>query len=155
MAANVGRTVSKWVTFKVDNSSGTLTTIAIDSINGVGLTYDEVDLTAFQDALHGVLPNHPDVTIAITGPFDNTATTGNHIVLSGIAGGVTPLSIDVQIGMRHAWESGEPQFGLTSSSTVGFLCTEYLVDPGTGKYSAKFRVYPGSDAPAWGTAAEV
>lgn|SRR3990167_465764 len=155
MAANTGRTVSKWTKFLVDNASGTLTSIAVDSINGVGLTYDEVDLTAFFDAIKGVLPNHPDVTIAITGPFDNTASTGNHIVLSGIVGGVTPLSMDVQIGMRHAWESGEPQFGITSGAADGFLCTEYLVDPGAGKYSAKFRIYPGSAAPAWGTAAEV
>ena len=154
MAAQTGRTVSKWVAFLVDDSAGALRSIAVDSINGVGLTYDEVELTAFFDAVKGVLPNHPDVTIAITGPFDNTASTGSHIVLSGIAGGVTPLSLDIQIGMRHAWESGEPQFGLTSSATVGFLCTDYTVDPGTGKYAAKFRVYPGSTAPAWGTAAE-
>jgi len=154
MTANTGRTVSKWTAFLVDDSAGTLRSIPVDSINGVGLTYDEVDLTAFFDAVKGVLPNHPDCVIDITGPFDTTASTGSHTVLSGIAGGVTPLSLDVQIGVRHAWESGEPQFGLTSSSTVGFLCTEYVVDPGAGKYSAKFRVYPGSSAPAWGTSAE-
>lgn len=154
MTANTGRTVSKWTAFLVDDSAGTLRSIAVDSINGVGLTYDEVDLTAFFDAVKGVLPNHPDCVIDIEGPFDTTASTGSHTVLSGIAGGVTPLSLDVQIGIRHAWESGEPQFGLTSSSTVGFLCTEYTVDPGTGKYKAKFRVFPGSSAPAWGTSAE-
>ena len=154
MTANTGRTVSKWVTFNVDDSGGTLRSIAVDSINGVGLTYDEVDLTAFYDAVKGVLPDRPDCVIDITGPLDTTASTGSHIVLSGVCGGVTPLSLDVQIGIRHAWESGEPQFGLTSSSTVGFLCTEYTVDPGAGKYSAKFRVFPGSSAPQWGTSAE-
>lgn len=154
MAAQTGRTTSKWTVFKVDDSSGTLRQIAVDSINGVGLVYDEVDLTAFQDAIKGALPAHPDVTITITGPFDTTADTGSHTVLSGIVGGVTPLSLDVQVGIRHAWESGEPQFGITSSSTSGFLCFDYQPDLNTGKYSAKFRMFPGSSAPAWGTAAE-
>lgn len=154
MAANTGRTVSKHTLFYVDDSAGTLRSIPVDSINGVGLTYDEVDLTAFYDAVKGVLLNHPDCTIDITGPFDTTASTGSHTVLSGIVGLLTPLTLDVRIGIRQAWESGEPQFGITSSSANGFLCTAYTVDPGTGKYSAKFRMFPGSAAPAWGTAAE-
>src|SRR5574343_68660 len=154
MTAQTGRTTSKWVAFLVDDSGGTLRNIPVDSINGVGLTYDEVELTAFTDAIKGVLPAHPDCTITITGPFDTTASTGSHTVLAGIVGGGTPLSLDVQVGMRHAWESGEPQFGITSSAANGFLCTEYIPDVNAGKYSAKFRVYPGSVAPAWGTAAE-
>ena len=160
MTANTGRTTSKWVSFNVDDSAGTLRTIPVDSINGVGLTFDEVELTAFQDAIKGVLPAHPDCTITITGPFDTSAAaaagtlSGSHTVLSGINGGVTPLTLDVQVGIRHAWESGEPQFGITSSAANGFLCTDYQVDVNAGKYSAKFRVYPGSVAPAWGTAAE-
>jgi len=160
MTANTGRTNSKWTSFVVDDSGGTLRTIPVDSINGVGLSYDEVELTAFQDAIKGVLPAHPDLTITITGPFDTSAAatvpslSGSHTVLSAIVGGVTPLSLDVQVGIRHVWESGEPQFGLTSSTTSGFLCTEYIPDVNGGKYSAKFRLYPGSALPAWGTAAE-
>ncbi len=160
MTANTGRTTSNWVDFRVDDSAGTLRSIPVDSINGVGLTYPELDLTAFQDKVRGVLPETPDCTITITGPFDTTPAqtagtlSGSHTVLSGIAGGVTPLSLDVQMGIRHAWESDEPQFGLTASSPTGFLCLEYTVDPSAGKYSAKFRCNPGSDAPAWGTTAE-
>jgi hypothetical protein len=154
MTAQTGRTTQKWTAFLVDDSAGTPRNIAVDSINGVGLTYDEVDLTAFTDAIKGALPAHPDCTITITGPFDTTATTGSHTVLSGICGGVTPLTLDVQVGMRHAWEAGEPQFGITSSATAGFLCFEYIPDVNSGKYSAKFRMFPGSTAPAWGIAAE-
>jgi len=154
MAAQTGRTTQKWVSFYVKDSGGTLRNIPVDSINGVGLTYDEVELTAFTDAIKGVLPAHPDCTITITGPFDTTALTGSHTVLSGIVGGTTPLSLDVRVGIRHDWESGEPQFGITSSATNGFLCTEYQVDVNAGKYSAKFRLAPGSAAPAWGTTAE-
>ena len=154
MTAQTGRTTSKWTAFLVDDSAGTPRNIPVDSINGVGLTYDEVDLTAFTDAIKGALPAHPDVTITITGPFDTTADTGSHTVLSAICGGVTPLTLDVQVGMRHAWEAGEPQFGITSSAANGFLCFEYIPDVNSGKYSAKFRMFPGSIAPAWGTAAE-
>lgn len=160
MTANTGRTTSNWVSFNVHDSSGTLRTIPVDSINGVGLTYPELDLTAFQDKVRGVLPETPDCTITITGPFDTAPAqavgtlSGSHTVLSAINGGVTPLTLDVQVGIRHAWEPGEPQFGLTASPSTGFLCFDYNYDPSAGKYSAKFRCYPGSDAPAWGTTAE-
>jgi hypothetical protein len=159
MAAQTGRTVQRWVNFICDDSGGTIRSIPVDSINGIGLNYDEVDLTAFQDAIKGVLPSHANCTITIGGPFDNSAAatsptlSGSHTVLSAICGALTPLTLDIQLGVRHNWEVGEPQFGLSSSATNGFLCTEYTVDPG-GKYSAKFVVAAGSAAPAWGTAAE-
>lgn len=160
MAAQTGRTTQKWTSFYVDDSGGTLREIPVDSINGVGLTYDEVELTAFQDAIKGVLPAHPDCTITITGPFDNSAASspptlsGSHTVLSAINGAQTPLTLDIRVGIRHTWEAGEPQFGITSSATSGFICSEYVADVNAGKYSAKFRMFPGSSAPAWGTAAE-
>src|SRR3972149_2974692 len=161
MAANVGRTVKRWTNFILHDSAGVLRAIPVDSINGVGLTYPEADLTAFQDALKGALPDTPECVIDITGPGDNSVATaspalsGSHTVLSALAGGVTPLSLDVQIGIRHAWEAGEPQFGITKSATSGFLCLSYTVDPGTQRYSAKFGMFPGSSAPAWGVASEV
>jgi hypothetical protein len=158
MAANTGRTTSKWVTFNVDDSAGTLRTIPVSSINGVGLDYDNVDLTAFMDAIKGYLPAHANCTIDITGPFDTTAAaaagslSGSHTVLYNLPGGVTPLTLDVKFGVRHAWDT-EPQFGITSSATDGFLCKSYIVNP-DGTYSASFYVAAGSAAPAWGTAAE-
>jgi len=160
MAAQTGRTVSKWIDFRVDDSGGTLRSIPIDSLNGVGLDYPSKDVSAFQDALKGALPDTPECVISISGPFDNTAAaaagtlSGSHTILSGINGGNTPLSLDVQIGMRHAWESGEDQFGITATSTSGFLCRNYKVDIADMKYSCEFYMYPGSSAPAWGTAAE-
>lgn len=159
MTANTGRTTSRFTSLLVDDSGGTLREIPVDSINGVGLTYPETDLTAFQDAIHGVLPATPDCTISITGPFDTSAAaspptlSGSHTVLSAIAGGNTPLALDVRIGVRHAWEAGEPCFGITGTTTAGFLCTEYIADVNAGKYSAKFRVYAGSTSPVWATAA--
>lgn len=153
MSAQTGRTNKRWVAFLVDDSAGTPRNIPVNSINGVGLDYGEADVTAFTDAIKNVLPETPDCTIEIQGPFDNTATTGSHTVLSGVVGGNTPLTMDVQIGMRHAWESGEPQFGITSSSTAGMLVTKYTVDMDSMTYSATLKVMGGT-APAWGTAAE-
>jgi len=159
MTANTGRTVDKGVTFLVDDSGGTLREIPVDSVNGVGLTYDEFDLTAFQDAVKGVLLGHPDATITITGPFDNSAAaspptlSGSYTVLSGIVGlQTTPLALDIRIGIRHAWEAGEPCFGITGTAANGFYCSDFQYTGG-GKYSAKFRVASGSAAPAWATTA--
>ena len=153
MAAQTGRTVSQYTLFYVDDSGGTLRSIAVDSINGVGLDYPEVDVSAFYDAVKGVLLDTPSCTINITGPVDTTASTGSHVVLSGIVGLQVPLALDVRIGMRHVWESGEPTFGITGTAANGFLCKSYSVDPGTGKYAATFVVAAGSAIPAWATTA--
>lgn len=158
MTANTtGRTISRFTDMRVDDSSGTLRSIPVDSINGVGLDYEQIDLTAFQDAVKGSLPALPSCTITVTGPFSTDAAasagtlSGSHTILNNLPGGVTPLSLGVFLGMRHTWEAGEPTFGLSSSATSGFLCKKY--DVKDGKYSAEFVVYPGSSVPAWTTAA--
>jgi hypothetical protein len=131
----------------------------VSAINGVGLDYPEAELTAFQDAMKGALPETPDCTISIEGPFDTTAAqtagtlSGSHTILSAIVGGVAPLTLDVQIGIQASWSS-MPQFGLTASTPTGFLCTAYEVSPDGMTYTAEFKCFPGSDAPAWGTTAE-
>jgi len=166
MAAQTGRTVTKYTRFIIDDSGGTVREIPITSLNGVGLTFDEQDLTAWQDAIKGSLPGQPSMPIEIGGPFDTTAAaaaggsgaapslSGSHTILSAICGVNTPLTLDIRIGMRQYWETGEPQIGLTSSATVGYICTAYSVDLGSMSYKAKFVPYPGTTAPAWGTAAE-
>ena len=154
MTAQYGRTTNRWVKFLIDDSGGTLREIAVSSIGGLELAYEEKDLTAFMDAIKGVLLGQPDFACEISGPFDTTASTGSHTVLNSVSGLNVPLTFDVRIGMRHAWEAGEPQFGITSSSTDGVLVTKYSVDPGTGMYTASIKMAAGSAAPAWGTAAE-
>jgi hypothetical protein len=160
-----GRTASRWFKFQIKDSGATLRDIPVSSINGVGLTYDEIDVTAFQDAMKGAIAGQPDFVLTVTGPFDNTAATaasgtgaaatlsGSHTVLSGIAGGGTPLTIGCYFGIRGYWASGDPVFGIASSATNGVTCFEYTVDPSAMTYSAKFRAYPGTAALAWGTAA--
>lgn len=166
MAPNTtGRTATRWIRFLVDDSGGTLREIPISKISVVGFTYEEQDITAYQDAIKGALPGWPDAPIEISGPFDVSAVqaaagsatapalSGSHTVLDPICGRMTPLTLDVRFGMRQYWTAGEPVFGITSSSTAGYLCLSYIVDTDSMTYTAKFVLYPGTTAPEWGTAA--
>lgn len=159
MAAQTGRTTSKWVQFLVDDSAGILRAIPVNSINGVGLDYDEKDVTAFQDALRGVLLDRANCQITIAGPLDTSTAavaptlSGSHTVLAGIVGNNTPLALDIRIGIRHTWEAGEPVFGITGTSANGFVCKSYKINPDEGTYTAEFAMYAGSAAPEWATAA--
>lgn len=163
MAANVGRTVSRWARFILDDSAGTLREIPIDTLSVVGVTYAEQDLTAFQDAVQNALPGMPSCPIDVGGPWGNDAAvaiaasagqpalSGAHTVLAPINGLYTPLALGILIGVGHYWETGEPVFGISGSTVNGFICTKYTVDLSTMKYSASFRVKSGSAIPAWGT----
>jgi len=164
--ANTGRTVSRVTNLVLDDRGGTIRDIPINSLSVCGVVYTEQDVTAFQDAVMGALPGMPDAPVDITGPFDTSAAqaasgtgavpalSGSHTVLSAVNGLMTPLTLDIQIGIRQTWETGEPQFGITSSATSGYICTSYTVNLDDMTYSARLVLYPGSSLPAWGTAAE-
>ena len=160
MTAQNGRTVNRYVDFRIGDSTNVLRSIPVDSINGLDLSYEEVDVSAFQDPAKGALLGQPSIKISISGPFDTTTAqtagtlSGSHTVLSPLAGVNTPRTVDVQVGIGHAWEAGEPQFGISRTATSGFLVSKYSVDPGTGKYSADLVLMAGSALPAWGIAAE-
>ncbi len=62
----MSRTVTKWMRFLLDDSSGTPREIPVDSVSPVGFAYDETDLTAYQDAVKGYLTAHPDAVIEVT-----------------------------------------------------------------------------------------
>ncbi len=154
MAANTGRSVSKYLTFKLEDSGTTLRTIVgVKSIGGVGVSYGEVDVTALNEAIVNVLNGQGDMSISLTGHVDSTALTGFHVVLSALNGLQVPLSFDIQLGVRQAWEAGEPQFGITGSATSGVIVTNYVVNVDSMEASATLRVFGGT-APAWGTTAE-
>jgi hypothetical protein len=151
MAANTGRTHAKYIKVKLDNAAGTLTDITpyCNSIGTVGLTYDSQDVTAFSDGSKNIVIGQPGAPLTIGGPFDTVI----HAHMIAINGAVVPLSLDIQIGVRQAWEAGEPQFGITSSATSGYLCHSYTVDMSANTWSAQLDVF-GPTAPAFGTAAE-
>ena len=165
MAANTGRTVSRFINFSVEDDTDTMREIPVSDISVVGVVYEEQDMTAFQDAVKGALAGMPDAPIEISGPFDTTAVatasasgavpalSGSHTVLSAINGRLHPLSLDVQFGIRQTYTTNEPQFGITATSTSGYICTSYTVGSDL-MYSAKFVLFPGSSLPAWGTGLE-
>jgi len=151
MTAQTGRTHAKWITTKVDNNAGILTDISayIDTISAFGLTYDTQDVTALSDLVKNVVIGQPVAQFSLGGKIDTVIITH----MAGICGTGTPLSVDLQIGIRHAWEAGEPQFGISMSATSGYLCNSFTVDPIANTWSATFDVF-GPVAPAFGVAAE-
>ena len=165
MTIRTGRTVSRWVNFAISDTGGDMREIPINGLSVVGITYEEMDMTAFQDAVKGALPNMPDVPIDIHGPFDSTAAqsasakavvpalSGSHTILKNMPGVMTPLTIDIMFGVRHTWETGEPQFGISGTAANGYVCTKYTVNDDMS-YDARFVLYPGSAIPAWGTTME-
>lgn len=146
-----GRTHAKYIQFFLDNSGGTLTdlTAYTNTVGTIGVTYDTQDVTAFSDGSKNIVIGQPGMPLTIGGPFDTVI----HAHMIAINGGVTPLSLDIRIGIQSAWDSGEPQFGITSSATSGYLCHSYAIDPQANTWSAQLDVF-GATAPAFGTAAE-
>jgi len=165
MTANTGRTAGKWMKFQIEDSGDVMRDVPITSINGLGLNYPEVDVSAIQDAVKGFLTGQPDYSLEISGPMDNSAAqaasgsgavaalSGSHTVLYDLPGAVTPLGFGIYCGIQHVWETGEPVFGLEGTADNGLICINYNPNLVDGTYTATFRLYPGSAAPAWGTAA--
>ena len=166
MAIQTGRTHYRWVNLILHDYNGDLREIPINGISICGFTYDEHDLTAWQDAVKGALPGMPDAPIEFTGPYDVQpaqavsasgvvpALSGSHVVLEPIMGVMTTLSVDIQVGVRHTWEDGEAQFGMTRAAGDGYILTKYDVDFVNMNYAARLVLYPGSALPAWDVAAE-
>ena len=163
----MARTVSKFIRFILYDSVATiaLCEIPVKRIGAVDLTYPEVDLTAFQDAVKGFLTGQPDFQLEFGGPWDTSAKaaisasgvkpvlSGSHAILAPLLGRLTPLSWAVLFGMQRYWTTGDPVFGITSSATSGVIVTKYdVVVAGEAlEYNAKICLYPASSAPAWGT----
>lgn len=141
-----GKTNSKHIRVSVDDSGGTARDISasVSSVSGVGLTYAETDVTAYSDGVINFTLGHPSSEIEISGPINNTASTGAHIVFAGIAGVETSTkTVTIQIGIKAAPTGGDPEF------EGEYICSSYIVNS-DGTYTA--RMIPGSStAPAWGT----
>ena len=157
MATQTGRTVSDWTKLLI-SSGVAMVSLPIDTLGDVGLDYAEEDMSAFFDAVRGVLVGTPDFSLDFGGPMENTATTGVMAIMIAKLGVMTASSFDVQFGIRHAWEDGEPQFGISAGITTnnGVMVTMFKLTNGGSKYSARLRmIAPCVTAPAWGTSAEV
>ncbi len=147
MTANTGRTNAKHIGFFLDASNGTLTdlTAYTKSIGTVGLTFEEQDVTAYSDGVKNVTIGRADAPLSVTFQWD-TVVFAHLIALSR----TTPLTLDIRFGIRHAWEAGEPVFGITSSATSGYLLKDLTATD--TEITASFVVF-GPTAPDWAVAA--
>jgi hypothetical protein len=151
--ADTGRTTRNRVLVYIDDSGATLRNIPVNSISGLGLDYDQHDEDAMYDAIHGALVGTPNFVCTLSGPFDSTADTGSYTVLAPLAGLNVPLAFDVRIGIRSAWDAGEPTFGITGTNANGVLVANFTVNPDDMTYSADIVPYAGTAVLAWATAA--
>jgi hypothetical protein len=159
-----GRFPSKYFKFQIEDSGGSMRDIAVNSINGVGITYDQQDLSALQEVLKSFATGQGTVAMTISGPASNStavtasttglvaALSGSITVLNGVNGGNTPLSFGAYFGTATYWTaaSSDLVFGAIDCILVSGL----TVDPSTGMYSANLCLAPSrTNDPAWGTTA--
>lgn len=150
MAAQTGRTLPRFTTVWLDNSVGTLTQlVSVNSLAGLGLDSEVTELSAWADQVRGVILGVPGFSMTMGGTFD----TADYATLTGVNNLNTPLSLDIRIGIRHTWESGEPHFGITSTASNGVLVHGFVVNPGNMTWSCTVEVCAGSTTPAWSTGA--
>lgn len=140
-----GKTNARWIRVSVDDSGGSPQDISgsVSEINEVGLEYSESDVTAYSDGVINFTLGHPSAELEFSGPFNNTASTGSHVVFAGIVGDESDTyTVTIQVGIRSAPEAGNPEF------EGEYICSSYKVQG--ERWTA--RMVPGSaTAPAWGT----
>jgi hypothetical protein len=147
MTAQTGRTNAKYISFYLDNSSGTLTdlTAYTSNVGQFGLSYEEQDVTAYNDGAMNVVIGRPSAPLTVT--FKNDTTVFAHLIALNRN---TPLSLDIRVGIRQVWESGEPCFGITSSATSGYVLKDMTMTD--QEITATFNVF-GATAPGFATTA--
>jgi len=138
-----GKTTSKYTTVTY---GGQLITCSVDNITGLGISYQEVDVTTLCKAIAENINGVGTVAISISGPLDNTATTGGHTVIQALNGSQAGSTLTVAFGNRAAATNGDPEF----ESTV-MLTTSYMVSAGGGNVTYSATLKPGvGAAAAWG-----
>lgn len=157
MPAQTGRTNAKWIQVFLENSNLTMTEITpyVRSIGTVGLTYDTTDVTAYADFVKNFTVGQPGAPITLSGPFDTTLFAqmiGYNSNGRGTSSNA-PLTLNILVGIQHAWVAGEPCFGLSGSTAKqsGYQVSSFTVDTSAMTWTATLAV-AGSVAPAWATA---
>jgi len=147
-----GKTNAKHIRVKMDGVGGTVRDIsrAVSNISGVGLEFNESDVTGYSDGVINFTLGQPKSELEITGPLDNTAVaadpshSGPHIVFTSIVGDEsTTYTLTAQFGIKAAPAAGDPKF------SGEYICSRYKMN-GDGTYTARL-VPSGTTAPAYGT----
>jgi hypothetical protein len=158
-----GRFTPRYSKFQIEDSGGTLRDIPVRSYGNVGLTYDEIDVSAFQELVKGFLTGQANFELTLSGPFDNRAAaaasgsgadpganlSGSLTVLQPLNGGLTPRAFGVYFGVLTHWTTGDPVFGADNSVIV----SDFTFNPEDSTYTCKIKKVSGGTDPAWGTTA--
>lgn len=128
------------ITFSINSQD---ITASMNTLNPVGLEYEEIDVTAFSDAVQKVLAGRPNAPIDIGGPV-NTDTNQAHDTVEPLNGDNTAYTVTIQFGDGAAPTTGDPEF------EGSYKVTMYQINVDDMTWSA--RLVPGTTtAPAWGT----
>ena len=140
-----GKTHSRFVTITY---GGQDITDSVDTINGIGITYEETDVSALNSAFMEFIQGRGDLNVSVSGKFDNTATTGGHTVVQPLNGDTTGSTLTIAIGIGAAPTMGDPKFEVTKMGTFNYLVQ---ANPGQAvTWSASIRPLDGATA-AWST----
>lgn len=141
--------LTRGIRISVDDSGGTLRDLSGDlvpgSLNGLGFSAGEVDMTGESNSVGNVLADRLQNTLTMRFHTNNTATTGATTVLNGIIQKVGTVTI--QVGSAGAAPTtGDQQF------SGEFTCLDVTIVPDGGKLVHQVTFRPGSStAPAWST----
>ena len=134
-----GKTNARYIKVSIDDIGDSARDISasVSDVSGVGLDFATQDVTAYSDGVINFTLGHPSAEIDISGPLNNTATTGGHTIFAAMID--APYSQDsytltVQIGIRATPTTGDPEF----EGAFERMCEKY---PRERQYkSAKSRV---------------
>ncbi len=158
-----GRTTPLFAKLQIEDTGGVMRDIPVLEIGGVGVNYEEFDVSALQDQVKGFMQGMGTFELTISGPFDTSAAvtasgsgqaagtylSGSHTVLEPLNGGATPRAFGVYFGVQGHWATNDPVFGADNCVIV----TGYTVDPAKMTYSCKLAHAGGGTMPDWGTSA--
>lgn len=140
--------LSKYVRLWFDDSGGTPRDLSgdliPDTLSGVGLDYEEVDMTGQSDDLKSAMGGQGDGTITAQFHMNDTASTGAFTVLNGMINSTGTLTI--QYGTAGAPAAGDPEW----EGEYTLFSAPVNLSGGRSIINATFKPSPGA-SPAWGT----
>jgi len=140
----MAKTHSRWVTITYNSQA---VTCSITGVSGIGISHAEDDVTTLCQSIAEAIHGQGTVSIDASGPFNNTVTTGAHVVIEPLNGDKDGATLTIAIGDNAAPTGGDPEFEVT-----GMGVFNYLVDASGGPVTSawSWRPLPGATA-AWGT----
>lgn len=141
--------LTRGTTIEIDDSGGTPRDLSGDllpgSLNGLGFTAGEVDMTGESNTVQNFLADRKTNTLTARFHANDTSTTGATTVLNGIVQSAVTVTIKIGSG-GAAPTTGDLKF------SGEFVCLDAKLVPDGGKWVHEVTLRPTtSTAPTWGT----